>query len=385
MPSGVLHEGFSDYAEVLNRWKIPGQLSSSDSQPGPHLGGCRLAFKESQAHNGVNYGGSQEARRANGRILEIMLDMPFYLGLRLSLVDLRLLINIALEGNLTAGARRSHLSVSAASTRVKNVESEIGLSLLTRESSGVQLTPAGETFVRHAKKVIEDIEAMSSELRGIALGVKGRIRIGATTAIATELLPEVLEAFYERHPDVVVHIHEQDSFETCQAVLRGILDFGIGAGLSEFRKAARFAPWGMTQLALVVRPGHPMAAREAASFAEALEEEFITLVEGREIIRMLQSAAAEAGQPLRIRAHVGNYECVCRLAARGLGVGVAPYITARHYVDRREIAAIPLTDPWASPNLEIFRRLGCELPSYTEELIQMLASSPELSALAFNG
>ena len=67
-------------------------------------------------------------------------------------VDLRLLLNIADTQNLARAAERSHLSAPAASNRVKNLEEQLGFKLLYRTSQGMTLTPAGESFVRHARR-----------------------------------------------------------------------------------------------------------------------------------------------------------------------------------------------------------------------------------------
>ena len=75
----------------------------------------------------------------------------------LDLVDLRLIVHIGDAQSLTRGAEKSHLSLPAASNRLKNLENHLGTKLFDRNNQGVTLTPSGEAFVRHARKVIQQI------------------------------------------------------------------------------------------------------------------------------------------------------------------------------------------------------------------------------------
>ena len=77
------------------------------------------------------------------------------MNLDFDLVDIALFINIAETNSLTHGAERSYLSVPAASTRIKNIEDRLGLKLLYRTRLGVDLTPAGETFLFHGRLIIQ--------------------------------------------------------------------------------------------------------------------------------------------------------------------------------------------------------------------------------------
>jgi DNA-binding transcriptional LysR family regulator len=73
---------------------------------------------------------------------------------RYDLVDLRLFLHIVAEGSITAGARRSHLSLPSASSRVRALEHHAGVALLVRGRRGVRPTPAGTTLARHAREVL---------------------------------------------------------------------------------------------------------------------------------------------------------------------------------------------------------------------------------------
>ena len=106
------------------------------------------------------------------------------MAMHFDLVDLRLMVRIAETNGLTRGAEASHMSLPAASTRVKNLEESIGAKLLYRTSQGVTLTPPGQAFVHHARLVLGQIEHLRGDLQSFAKGIKGHLRVFANTSRA---------------------------------------------------------------------------------------------------------------------------------------------------------------------------------------------------------
>ena len=79
------------------------------------------------------------------------------------------MVRIAEANSLTRGAEASHLSLPAASTRVKNLEESMGAKLFYRNSQGVTLTPPGQAFVHHARQVLNQIEHLRGEMQDLDL------------------------------------------------------------------------------------------------------------------------------------------------------------------------------------------------------------------------
>jgi len=108
------------------------------------------------------------------------------------LTDLQLIVNIGDASSLTRGAEKSHLSLPAASNRVKNLEDHFGTRLFHRNSQGVTLTPSGEAFLRHARLVLRQIDHLRGDIHEYARGIKGQVRMLANTTAMTEFMPAVL-------------------------------------------------------------------------------------------------------------------------------------------------------------------------------------------------
>jgi DNA-binding transcriptional LysR family regulator len=117
-------------------------------------------------------------------------------------------VSIAEELNMTRAARREHLVLPAASKRLKDLEEDAGAQLLYRHARGVTLTPAGLSFLHHARQVLSSLERMNAELSEYAQGVKGHIRIHANTSAIAQFLPANLKAFMAEHPLVKIDLEE---------------------------------------------------------------------------------------------------------------------------------------------------------------------------------
>ena len=137
------------------------------------------------------------------------------------LVDLRLFVWAADEGSLTRAAARQHLSLAAASTRIKSLETQSGQALLYREARGVRLTPPGEAFLHHARGVLRQVDQLRSDLQEYSGGLRGHVRVFANTTAVTDFLPEILPDFLSRNPGVNVDLQEKPNAEIARGVLDG--------------------------------------------------------------------------------------------------------------------------------------------------------------------
>ena len=293
------------------------------------------------------------------------------MAIHFDLVDLRLFVYIAEENSLTRAAVRAHMSVPAASMRMKNIEQSINTKLLNRESHGITLRPAGEVFLHHARQVLGQLENLSGDLQAFAQGVKGHVRIQANTTAITEFLPSVLQAFLIAHPEVNVDLRERPSSAIVRAVIDGAADIGIVADTVHTAEL-HVTPYRNDRLVLAVAANHPLACKKAVIFADTLEHDYIVLHEGSAIYSFLNRAADELHVPLKIRIQVGSFEAVCRMIEANVGIGILPESAAKRYARNLAIRLIPLRDSWAARDLVICVRDLQSLPVFAQHLLDLL-------------
>lgn len=293
------------------------------------------------------------------------------MAMHFDLTDMQLMVNVASAQSMTKGAERSFLSLPAASNRVKNLETHLGTALFYRNSQGVTLTPSGETFVRHARVVLRQLEHLRGDIQAFASGVKGRIRVYANTTAMNEFMPTILANYLGAHPDVTVELRERLSFQVVKAVVDGSADIGITAQ-AEGGENIEFLPYRSDRLALVTHIDHPLAESQSVDFDDTLAYDYVGLSETSAIHAFLLQAADDLGRVLRFRVEVSNFEAACRMIAAHVGIGVIPESAARRYVKDLPLKIIALTNPWALRRLHICVRQFDKLPVFAKELVSLL-------------
>ena len=302
--------------------------------------------------------------------------------------DLRLFIRIAEENSLTRGAERVHMSLPAASTRIKNLEESLGAKLLYRASNGVTLTPPGQVLLQHALDMQRQMEHLCSDLQEYAQGVKGHVRLFANTTAITEFLPVVLSNFLASHRNVNVDLRERLSPSIVRAVTDGAADVGIVAGNVRM-EGLEVLPYREDRLILVCARGHALAERAEVSFDETLDFDHVCLPEASAIHSFLMEAADRAHRRLKLRIQVGNFEALCRLVEANVGIGILPESAARRQAKASDIHLVQLTDKWALRDLKICVRSLELLPSFARDLVAMIVEDarrareiPRIAAIA---
>lgn len=303
------------------------------------------------------------------------------MALHFDLVDLRLMVRVAEANSLTRGAEASHISLPAASTRIKNLEESLGLKLLYRTSQGVTLTPPGQAFVQHARTVLAQLEHLSGDLQEYAKGIKGHLRVYANTTALGEFLPPVLKGYLLAHPDVNVDLRERLSHDIVRAVSEGQTDIGIVAGLVRTENLETL-PYRRDRLVLVVPGGHALAGRTEVAFAETLDCDHVGLQESSAIHAFLRQVCDQLHRPLRLRIQVGNFEAACRMVEANVGVAILPESAARRHAQTMAIAIVPLSDPWAVREMKICVRSLEALPTFARELVDLLVGDARAAARA---
>ena len=288
-------------------------------------------------------------------------------------LDLRLFHAIAQLSSITRAAEAQHLSLPAASARVKALEAHAGVPLLHREARGVSLTPAGEAFLHHARGILRQTEQLRAELHEYARGLRGHVRIHANTTAVTDILPAVLPAFLKAHPKVNVELQEKQNPEIALGVLDGQADVGIVSTRMD-TPGLRAIHFSTDSLVLVVPRGHRFARRRSIAFADTLDEPHVGMHAGSTIRDQLARVTAHLGRPLRLRVELSSFDAVCRMVAAGVGIGVVPEMSARRHAQDLPLVQVELTDDWRVRERYVLVREGETLPAYAQSLIETLTA-----------
>jgi molybdate transport repressor ModE-like protein len=279
---------------------------------------------------------------------------------RFDLVSVRLAVACAQTGSLTGAAREAHLALAAASRRIRELEEALGSPLFERHARGLLPTAAGRVFVKHGLTLLQTLEQLGAELADLRQGIARHIRLCASTAAINQFLPPLLARYAALHPQLRVDLEEQVSEAVVATLREGRADLGVfvegpdvtGLVTQLFRH---------DELVLVLPRGHALAVGTSPlPFAEALDEDWISLNAGAAMLQKQQQSALAAGKPFRLRMQVRSFDAVCHLVASGLGIAVLPAAAALPIVRAMKLASRPLADDWARRRLLVATPAGLE-------------------------
>ena len=301
--------------------------------------------------------------------------------MQFDLTDLRLFVLTAEEGALSRAAAARHLSLAAASARIKALEQQAGMPLLYREARGMRTTPAREAFLHHARGVLRQTEQLRADLQEYNGGLRGHVRVFANTTAVTDFMPEILPAFLAAHPRVNVELQEKPNAEIPRGVHDGRADIGIVAGQVDTLGLTAIH-FSTDRLALVVPRGHRFARRRRMAFTETLDEPMVGMHPASTLQTFLAQVTEQLGQPQKLRVQLSSFDAMCRMIGAGVGIGIVPESAARRYLDPTGLVLIELTDAWSVRERYILVREAARVPTYAQALIDLLRAHHQTAPAA---
>jgi DNA-binding transcriptional LysR family regulator len=287
------------------------------------------------------------------------------------LTSFALFVRAVETGSLSRAAQQSHMSLSTASRRIALLEHHFRVALLSRSSTGVAATPAGEALARHATDLLVRTDAINSEMAEYARGAVGSVRVYATISAIAQQLPDQLRAFSQMYRDIGLHISELRSADIVQALRDGRADIGVVTTQS-VGDGIRLAPYCSDRISVLVPRDHAIRG-PSIDFASLLEHDLVALDDKSEITRSLMREAAALGRAIRFRVQVQSFEAMCRLIASGQGIGILPEGAIDVFLEPMQLRFVRLADPWAERMMSVAMRAGAA-PLPTQKLFDFLSS-----------
>ena len=267
--------------------------------------------------------------------------------------QLRYFVAVAERLHFGRAAEALHISQPPLSRAIRALEDELGMPLFQRTRRRVELTPQGARLLEEARRVTGQLERTVHELRAMATGGHGRLRIGFVSLADYGVLPGLLKAYKNAQPGVRLALREMLSPEQAAALAAGELDFGLllppvaGAARLEHLIVQR------ERFVLALPTRHRLAARGGKlQLREMTGEPFVTIPRqiAPRLYDIVAQLAAQAGISLNVAQEAIQMQTVVSLVSSGLGAAVVPASVAnlgRRGVVYRELAdRHPRLDLW---------------------------------------
>jgi DNA-binding transcriptional LysR family regulator len=271
-----------------------------------------------------------------------------------------------IEAFLTVAERRSvseaagvlYVTQPALTTRIKNLERELGVQLFVRTPRGMRLTAEGRAFRSHAQRAVQALAEGRQLLRELGEGRVGELLVGAAPAISTYVLPLVLRRFQGAFPNVHLIVRTGHSEEILEMVLREQVQVGLVRELPHPATSAR--PLYEDEIVLVVHPAHRFAAESSIAVAELADERLILFDRTSSYFVLTSAFFREAGVVPRGVMELDNVDATKKMVEQDLGIAFLPYTAIRGELAAGSLheVAIDGYEPVRRPIVAIRRRDG---------------------------
>ena len=302
---------------------------------------------------------------------------------------LRCLVAVAQERHLARAAERLSLSQPAMSKTLAELESLAGARLVDRGTAGrrgiQRFTVAGEQLLMHALRVLEAVDASALAMAPGGGERLERLRIGALPSVAPSLLPDALTALRERLPALQVQVQTGANGGLLDALRAGELDLVAGRMSDPQRMTGLTFELLYTEpLALLVRPGHPLASTAAPSMQDVLAHPLVVYSEGTIPRHHTESFLSGLGLALPAAVTQTLDIAVARaLVARSDAVWFTPYGAARDDLDAGRLAKLDIDMAGTEEPVGLLLRADAEPTAARRAFMALLRETAALQAKAW--
>lgn len=288
---------------------------------------------------------------------------------------LRLVTTVAEEASLTEAAKRLFVTQSALSHQLADLERRLGTLVFHRSGGGMRPTGAGRRILESARPVLAELEALEEDLRGIARGDVGRIRVTTQCYTAYRWLPTVLRQLRETHPAVDVQIVPDAAEAPVEAVLAARVDVALAYDFDPTDRLAA-VPLFEDDLVLLVWPEHPYADRTYVEAGDFADQHLLAYNKDPRDSLFHRTVLSAAGVAPRRVSEVRLTEGILSLVAAGAGVAVMTRWTAAPEIASGAVRAVQvgpdgLRRAWSAVTL----RESMDLP-YIVHFTELLRAGP---------
>jgi len=290
---------------------------------------------------------------------------------------LKLIETVAEHGSLTRASHYLHLTQSALSHQLRDLESALGAPLFHRSGKRMVPTQAGARLLQTARETLRTLESAEADVRRIATGQETALRLSTECYTCYHWLPRVLAVYRERFPNVNVQVDAAATHAPLPVLLAGKLDLAIVLERPADPRV-RYTPLFDDENVVILPVGHPLARKRYIEPADLEDQTLFMYAVPREESTLFRRILDPAGvNPKRVST-MQLTEAIVELVKGGLGVSVLARWAVASELENGGLVARPLTAKgyhrrWYAATLRDGRT-----PPHLAEFIRLIATGPGL-------
>ncbi|MFM9922216.1 LysR family transcriptional regulator [Variovorax sp. H27-G14] len=230
-------------------------------------------------------------------------------------------------GTMAAAAASLHLTPSAVSQQIAQLELDVDATLTERRGRGVALTPAGDALVRHTERILGILDEARSELARLRCDIAGELRVAAFSSIAVAVLADTVHLLQSQHPHLRVVLQEMEPQEGLTALGAWRTDIAViddlAADPGVRHDAYELLPLTQDVLHILLPTAHPLADRHSLRISDLRDAAWALDSTSSSFGEFIASLCRRAGFEPRINAHCTGFEMVAAMVASGCSISIA--------------------------------------------------------------
>ena len=283
--------------------------------------------------------------------------------------DLRALLALSTTHSFVRAAELLHITQSAFSRRIAQLESAVGGSLVERSTRRVTLSPLGLDLVREAGPLLSGLDDAVEEAGRRARGEAGRIVVACLTTVAYALLPTVLAEFRKRYPQVRLQLRDDTGQRVTASVLQHEAEFGISV-LGDPTADLYVEHVANDPYVIAFRTGHPLSCMREVEWSDLAQWRPVSLRSTSANRQQIDDALMAAGIALPWFDEVEHLSSMLGLLRSGISIAVLPRLALD--AGGAELQTRPLVQPDIVRRIGLVRRTDAHLSLPAQALWDML-------------
>jgi LysR family carnitine catabolism transcriptional activator len=277
---------------------------------------------------------------------------------------------VARLGHFTRAAAALHLSQSALTVQIRQLEGALGVRLFDRNNRRVALTQAGRELVAPFERISLDVAAVLQHARDLSTHRRGTVTIGALPSVAAGVLPRTIAALARTHPHVVVRVRDAVAARLVELVKSGDIDVGVGCVVRPDPDVT-VEPLFSDRLAAFLPAGHPLARRRSLRLRDLAAQPLILTGQDTSVRQRLERTLADQRLPIQVAQEVTYMSTAIGLVEAGLGIAILPESAFTADLERR-VQLVAIREPVLTRDIAILMRAGRSRSPAAEQLIATL-------------
>ncbi|HQZ30367.1 MAG TPA: LysR family transcriptional regulator [Arenimonas sp.] len=293
----------------------------------------------------------------------------YYKGDRLK--PLRAFCQVARLGSVSRAAEALFLSQPAVTLQLQAIERELGTPLFERIGRRFSLTREGQVLYDIARPLVEGLDGLDAEFRSKIKGLQaGELHVAAGSSTILYLLPALVQAFRQQHPEVQLVLHNVTGQDGLGLLRSDAVDLAVGSMLDVPTDLA-YAPVYSFDPMLICPPGHPLATKPDLRLEDLSPYGLILPPRRLTTYRLVDLVFQQRRVPYTVALEVGGWEVIKQYVAMGLGISIVTSICLTE-ADEKRLVARNLGEYFPPRSYGVVMRKGKYLSPQARDFIDLI-------------